>query len=83
MSCGAPVISSKVEPMPELCQNAAVYFDPFNPKDIADKIKTVLIDHNLIQKLKHLSLQRAGFFSWEETAKETLRVFERLDILHV
>lgn len=77
MSCGSPVISSKVEPMPEICQNAAIYFDPFNPKDIADKIKTVLIDHNLIQKLKHLSLQRADFFSWEETAKETLRVFER------
>lgn len=59
MACGAPTLSSNTEPMPEICKDVAIYFDPFNPKDIADKIKTVLTDHNLIQKLKHLFLKRA------------------------
>lgn len=76
MACGAPILSSNIEPMPEICQDAAIYFDPFKPKDIAEKIKTVLTDHNVIQKLRQLSLKRASCFIWEETAKETLRVFE-------
>lgn len=76
MACGAPILASNIEPMPEICQDAAIYFDPFNPKDIAEKIKTVLTDHNVIQKLRQLSPKRARCFSWEETAKETLRVFE-------
>ena len=76
MACGSPILASNVEPMPEICQNAAVYFNPFSPQDIAEKIQTVLLNNNLLQKLKLLSLKRAGCFSWEETAKETLRVFE-------
>jgi glycosyltransferase involved in cell wall biosynthesis len=76
MACGAPILASNIEPMPEICQDAAIYLDPFNPKDIAEKIKTVLTDHNVIQKLRQLSPKRASCFSWEETAKETLRVLE-------
>lgn len=76
MACGAPILASNIEPMPEICQDAAIYFDPFNKEDIAEKIKTVLKDRNLIQKLKRLSLERASCFSWEETAKETLLIFE-------
>lgn len=76
MACGAPVLSSNIEPMPEICQDAAMYFDPFNPQDIAEKIQTVLKNNNLLQDLRLRSLRRATKFSWEETAKKTLRVFE-------
>lgn len=76
MACGAPILSSNIEPMPEICQNAAVYFDPFNPRDIAEKMQIVLSNNDLLQKLKQLSLKRAGYFSWEETARRTLQVFE-------
>jgi len=76
MACGAPILASNVEPMPEICQDAAVYFDPFNPQDIAEKIQIVLTDNNLIQDLKQLSLKRMGYFTWEKTAKETLCVLE-------
>jgi glycosyltransferase involved in cell wall biosynthesis len=76
MACGAPILSSNIEPMPEICRDAAVYFDPFNPQEIAEKIQSVLINNSLIQKLKQLSVKRAGYFNWEETAKKTLSVFE-------
>lgn len=77
MACRAAILASNVEPMPEICQNAAVYFDPFSPQDIAEKIKAVLTDYNVIQNLKQLSVKRASCFSWEETARRTLQVFER------
>lgn len=49
-----------IEPMPEICQNAAVYFDPFNPRDIAEKMQIVLSNNDLLQKLKQISLIRAS-----------------------
>jgi len=77
MACGAPILSSNIEPMPEICQDAAVYFDPFNPRDIAEKIQTTLTNDTLIRDLKRLSLRRASYFSWEDTARKTLQVFEK------
>lgn len=79
MACGAPVLSSNIEPMPEICGDAAVYFNPFNPRDIAEKIENVLLDNNLLQKMKQLSLKRANYFSWEIAAKETLQVLESVN----
>lgn len=76
MACGAPILSSNIEPMPEICRDAAVYFDPFNPQDIAEKIQSVLANNSLMQKLKELSIKRADYFDWEETARKTLRVLE-------
>ena len=76
MACGAPILSSDIEPMPEICQDAAIYFDPFNPQDIAEKIQTVLSNNILLQELKQRSLERVNHFSWEETARKTLRVLE-------
>ena len=77
MACGATILSSNIEPMPEICQDAARYFDPFNPQDIAEKIKAVLSNTILLQELRQRSLKRASRFSWEETARKTLQVFEK------
>jgi len=76
MACGASILSSNIEPMPEICKDAAIYFNPFNPRDIAEKIQAVLKNNNLLQELKQRSLKRASHFSWEETARKTLRVLE-------
>ena len=80
MACGAPILSSNVEPMPEICQDAAVYFDPFEPKDIAEKILNVLADDSMIKRLKQCALTRAGQFCWEETAKKTLNILEGANV---
>ncbi len=79
MSCGAPILSSNIEPMPEICQDAAIYFDPYNPNEIAKKIETVLHNNILLEKLKQNSKRRASSFSWEETAIKTLGVMEELN----
>ena len=78
MACGAPILASKVEPMVEICADAAVYFDPTNPAAIADVIHKTLLDKNIVSKLKTNSLKRATNFSWENTAMNTLKVFESI-----
>ncbi|WKT73382.1 glycosyltransferase [Acinetobacter variabilis] len=42
----------------ELCGNAAIFFDPLNPQDIAKKIVTTFQDQELQAKLIHNGLER-------------------------
>jgi len=76
MACGTSILASYMEPMPEVCRDAAIYFDPFNPQDIAEKIQTLLLDKDALEKLKQHSLHRARCFDWEDTARKTLQAFE-------
>jgi len=78
MACGTPVLASQMEPMTEICGDAAIYFDPMNPAAIVDVIHKTLLDKNLVSTLKTISLRRAKDFSWENTAKNTLKVFESI-----
>lgn len=75
MACGAPVLASNRAPMPEICADAALYFDPMNPAAIADMIMKTLKNPELLSALTKKSLERAKTFSWENTARETLKVF--------
>lgn len=78
MSCGVPILISNLSYAHEICGDAAVYFDPFNPKDIADKIIKVLENDGLKADLRRRSIERATRFSWEKCFEETINVLKRL-----
>ena len=78
MACGAPILASQVEPMMEICANAAIYFDPKNPAAMADTIVKILKDQELISTLTAKARERAKTFSWENTAIHTLEIFENV-----
>jgi len=78
MSYGLPIATSKVGVMPEICQDAAMYFDPYNPEDIAEKIELIIKKQDLRKELRRKSLRRAQCFSWDKTAKQTLALFEEV-----
>ncbi len=71
------VLASDIPSLIETCGNVALYFDPYNPKDIAEKIKAVCFnDLNHFSKNRIEGLERAKVFSWLKMAKETLKVYE-------
>ena len=78
IACGAPVLASKAEPMPEICANAAIYFDPMDPFAIADVICKTLNDQEAISSLIKNAIERAKTFSWENTVIRTLKIFESI-----
>ena len=78
MASGVPVITSNASAMPEVCREAALYFDPKNYNDIAEKMLKVLQSLPCQRELRKNGLKRAADFSWEKTAKETLKVFEEI-----
>lgn len=63
-------------PCPEICEGAAIYFDPFDIADIARALERLVSDRPLRERLGTAGRSRARAFSWERTAKETLRVLE-------
>jgi glycosyltransferase involved in cell wall biosynthesis len=77
-STSLPVITSNVSAMPEVGGDAAVYSDPFNIKDIREKIRMVMEDENLRSNLVKKGLERVKLFSWEKCARETVNIYERL-----
>ena len=77
-ACKTPSIVSNTTSMPEVCQDCVLYIDPLNPEDIKDKIKTLLEDRLLYRKLLNKSYERVQRFSWVNSAKEHLKVFEKL-----
>lgn len=77
MSCGAPILCSRLSVMPEICGDAVLYFDPYDINDIAEKIVLMVKDGNLRNTLKQKALKRAKEFpTWEKVARSTLEVFE-------
>ena len=77
MAMGLPVACSDRGPMPEVLQDAGVYFDPENPASIASAIQEIITDTKkrifLAQRAKTLS----GQFTWEKCADNTWRYFGR------
>lgn len=79
MACGAPVITSNNSAMAEIAQDSAILVNPRNDMQIKRAIELVLdLNEDDYQKMIRASLDRARQFTWVKTAKETLKVYERV-----
>ena len=47
MICGCPVIASDITAIPEICGDAILYVNPFEPNDIAEKVNILIDNKNL------------------------------------
>ena len=80
MICGCPVILSKTSSLPEIAEDAALYFEPNNVAALTEAINSILEDETLRETLIAKGYEQAAKFSWEkmtdeylETAKEILK----------
>jgi glycosyltransferase involved in cell wall biosynthesis len=78
MAQGCPVITTNISSIPEICGDAALYFDPDNDEQLADCI--INIDHSaeLRDTLKIKGLLQAKKFTWEHSAKIYLDAIKAL-----
>lgn len=79
MACGLPAAVSKTGALPEVGGDAALYFDPENPEDMAEKIIILLEDNSIRQRLITAGKKRIAFFSWEKTAIDTLEFYKSVN----
>lgn len=78
MACGTPVIASDIPALRERCESAALYCDPDDPADIANTMIELATRPDLRRSLAKKGLVQAKKFSWEETARQTLKVYRNV-----
>ena len=74
LACGAPIASSNTAAMPEVLGDAARFFDPLNPEDMATVMIDLLDHEEKREKLSALARVRAKAYSWNRTVKRTVDV---------
>lgn len=77
MVYNCPVVSSRATCLPEIYQHAAIYFDPLNPVDMANKIEMVLTHPTMGNELAVKGQELLQRYSWTKMAQETLAVYEQ------
>lgn len=78
MASGTPVLTSHLSSLPEVAGEAALYVDAYNVNAIAEGIQRIIEDQPLRNDLIQKGLQQVKRFSWRETARKTLRVYENI-----
>lgn len=76
MATGLPVIAARASCLPEVYGDAALFFDPHDPVDLADKIKALIIDKKLRQKLIAAGHIQVNKYSWATMATQTWEIYQ-------
>jgi glycosyltransferase involved in cell wall biosynthesis len=74
MARGVPVACSDRSSLPEVAGDAAVLFDPLDPRAIAAAITRAVAE---AERLRVLGRERVAAFTWERTAELTAASYER------
>jgi glycosyltransferase involved in cell wall biosynthesis len=78
MACGSPVCASRSSSLPEVGGEAAIYFEPTDVDAMSEALHTVVTNAERQQAMRTAGLARSRQFTWEETARQTLALYEEL-----
>jgi len=68
MACGCPVAAARAASMPEVCDSAALYFDPHSTASIAHAMRRLLAEPGLCADLRQRGFSRADVYRWSVSA---------------
>jgi glycosyltransferase involved in cell wall biosynthesis len=71
-AAGTPALLGNLSSLPEVGGDAALYVNPTDESDIAEKLCLLWEDDSLRDDLRRKGLERVQLFSWDRCAKETL-----------
>jgi glycosyltransferase involved in cell wall biosynthesis len=78
MSSATPVLASRIPVFSEICGDAFLPFDNTNEQELQQAMLAVCSDSSLRNRLIARGTERAKKFSWRETAKKTLEIYNHL-----
>jgi len=78
ITAGCPVVSSSTGAIPELLGDAALLCDPFDADTLVENILSVVTDEGCRRKLIADGFEKAKLYSWEQSARKTLDILERV-----
>ncbi len=80
MNYGLPILTSDLDFAHAVCGDAAIYFDPWDVRSIANAVIRMRQDAGLRQRLADLGRTRlqVGFRTWDEIARDINTLFHEL-----
>ena len=74
MARGLPSVSSNRAGLPEIFDEAAIYFDPEDKKDLAKKLSIISENSSLQNQLSKKAESRSKQFKWEKAADQVMEI---------
>jgi glycosyltransferase involved in cell wall biosynthesis len=78
MSAGCPVAAARAAALPEVCGDAAAYFDPLSVDDIAGTMRRLIEDGALRERLRAAGHARVAVYSWRASGARLLDEVRKL-----
>lgn len=78
LALGVPTAAARMSALPEMAGDAAIYFDPDDIGEMAGAMERLVWDEALRGELSRKAIEQAAKFTWDETARQTLQVFEQV-----
>jgi glycosyltransferase involved in cell wall biosynthesis len=75
MAYDLPVLSSQESCLPEILEQAVLYFDPHNPTDLQNKLNQLLTDNDLRNDLIRKGQSQIDKYSWDTMAQEIIKTY--------
>jgi glycosyltransferase involved in cell wall biosynthesis len=74
MASGVPVACARAASLPETAGHAALYFDPYDVEDMADRLVTMTVNRDIHRECRAQGIKRVEAFSWDHCAERTLEI---------
>jgi len=78
MACGCPVVTSNTSSLPEVVGEAGIMVNPLDIDSLVEAMRQVLTDNELRDNMVRKGLEQSRKFSWEKTAEQTLKVYNKV-----
>lgn len=78
MACGTPIITANVSSLPEVVGDAAILVDPMDVQAIVEALCRLQNNPAYREALRTKGLARAKLFTWEMTAEQVAKVYEKV-----
>ena len=78
MASGLPVVASDLPVHHEICRDAALYFPPFSPGDLAKAVLEVINSSEQRRKMSARGVEQSGRFSWARHVQELVALAQSI-----
>ena len=78
MGCGTVPVVSNTSSMPEVCGDAAIYFDPYSVESMVDSLQKACYDETSRKEIREKGKDVGAKYTWEECARKTLQVYREV-----
>jgi len=78
MQCGVPTITSNTSSLPEVVGDAGITLDPQDNNALQEVMLSLYQNESLRYEYSQKGLERSRLFSWEKSAEDLIKIYEKI-----